>query len=148
MARTDAVHPDPVWRDRADFIIGAKLPEPDRAEQLWARRLGGRRFEICCIPFFLYDVALGDEVETGDDYELVRVVKPSGRYVFRVWFGQSFHPREAVAEHLVEMGALIEWSSANLLAIDAADRGLAQSVADYLHEQAASGLVYETGRSG
>ena len=28
-------------------------------EQLWARRLDEERFEVCCIPFFAYDVALG-----------------------------------------------------------------------------------------
>jgi hypothetical protein len=42
---------------------------------LWARQVGDRRFEICCIPFFLYDVALGDVVETDENYSLVRVVR-------------------------------------------------------------------------
>lgn len=79
----EAVHPDPVWRDRSNFVIGARLPEPGRTEQLWARQLGDRRFELCCIPFFLYDLALGDVVETDDNYDVVRVLKPSGRYVYR-----------------------------------------------------------------
>src|SRR3954453_9406655 len=72
--RVDAVHAAPVWRERADFVIGARLPEEGRAEQLWARRIEGRHFEVCCIPFFLYDVALGDVVETDADYDLERVV--------------------------------------------------------------------------
>jgi hypothetical protein len=80
--RKDAVHSDPVWRERADFIIGAPVPEEGRAEQLWARRLGEPLlFEICCIPFFLYDVALGDVIQTDASYELARIVKPSGRFV-------------------------------------------------------------------
>ena len=37
--RKDAVHSDPVWRERADLIIGARLPGEGRAEQLRARRL-------------------------------------------------------------------------------------------------------------
>jgi hypothetical protein len=45
-------------------MIGAELAEEDRDEQLWARQVGDRRFEICCIPFFVYDMALGDVVET------------------------------------------------------------------------------------
>jgi hypothetical protein len=146
--RKDAVHLAPVWRDRANFVIGAPLPEPGRAEQLWTRQVGDQRFEICCIPFFLFDVALGDIVETDAGYDLVRVVEPSGRFVFRVWFGGSFHPREAVAEELSELGALLEWSSANLLAVDAADADHAQVIADYLAEQQRAGrLMYETGRS-
>ena len=146
--RVDAVHDAPVWRDRADFVIGAPLPEEERAEQLWARQVGDQRFEICCIPFFLYDVALGDVVETDSNYDLARVVERSGRFVFRVWFGKAFHPRQEVADELTELGALLEWSSANLLAVDAAGEANAQRIADYLAEQEGAGrLMFETGRS-
>lgn len=146
--QVDAVHEAPVWRDRSNFVIGAPLPEESRSEQLWSRQVGDQRFEICCIPFFLYDVALGDVVETNANYDVVRVTEPSGRFVFRVWFGEHFHPRQEVAEELEQLGALIEWSSANLLAVDAADEDLAQVIADYLIEAERAGrFVYETGRS-
>ena len=147
--RKDVVHPDPVWRERADFIIGAPLPEEGRAEQLWARRLDEPLlFEICCIPFFLSDVALGDVVQTDASYEFARVVEPSGRFVFRVWFGDSFHPRQEIANQLGEIGALLEWSSTNLIAVDAGDAEQAQDIADFLSEQEdRAHLKYETGRS-
>jgi hypothetical protein len=149
------VHEEPVWRDRANFIVHAELAEADRAkrfEQLWARQLDDQEFEVCCIPFFLYDVALGDVVRTaprGDRrYVVERVVKPSGRYVFRVWFGESFHPRNPIAARLKQLGALIEWSSTNLLAVDVEDGERAQVVADYFHARERKGeLTYETGRS-
>lgn len=149
------VHEQPVWRDRADFIVNAELPEmdlPRRFEQLWTRQLGDDEFEICCIPFFLYDVALGDVVSTsprdGRGYVLERVVRPSGRYVFRIWFGESFHPRESVARELQDLGALVEWSSVNLLAVDAENEKRAQAVADYLDAREKKGeLMFETGRS-
>lgn len=145
---TDAVHPEPVWRDRANFIIGAPLPEEGRAEQLWARQAGDHRFELCCIPFFLYDIALGDVVETDSQYNIERVLEPSGRYVFRVWFGDSYPPREPIAHKLGAAGALLEWSSANLLAVDAADESLAQKIAGILAEEERAGtLTFETGRS-
>jgi len=143
----EAVHPEPVWRDRSNFVIGARLPEPGRTEQLWARQLGERRFEVCCIPFFLYDVALGDVVETDENYDFVRVVRPSGRYVFRVWFGDSTYSKDRVADGLTKLGALLEWSSANLLAVDAADDEQAKAVADFLQDhEDRQHLVYETGR--
>ncbi len=146
--RVDAVHEVPVWRDRANFVIGASLPEEGRAEQLWARQVGDQRFEVCCIPFFLYDVALGDVVETSADYDVTGVVEPSGRFVFRVWFGEAFRPRQEIADELAELGALLEWSSADLLAVDAEDQDHAQEIADYLAEQeSASRLMFETGRS-
>lgn len=140
-------HSAPAWQDRADFIIGAPLPEPDRSEQLWARRLDDLRFEICCIPFFLYDVALGDIVQTNAAYDLQRVIKRSGRSVFRVWLGASLYPREDIERELTDLG-LLERSSANLLAIDAADEQSAIQIATYLHAQEQAGrLTYETGRT-
>jgi len=149
------VHQDPVWREHADFIINAELPEKDRPkrfEQLWTRQLADDRFEVCCIPFFVYDLALGDVVATSPrdsrKYVVDKVVAPSGRYVFRVWFGQSFQPRDEIAGELKALGSLIEWSSRNLLAVDAADGEHAQLVADFLMEREKAGhLVYETGRS-
>jgi hypothetical protein len=149
------VHQDPIWRERANFIINAELAEKDRPrrfEQLWTRQLGDDRFEVCCIPFFVFDVALGDVVATsprdGRKYVLEKVVKPSGRYVFRVWFGQSLQHRDEVAGELEALGLLSEWSSRNLLAVDAADGEHARLVADFLMEREKAGhLVYETGRS-
>lgn len=143
------VHADPVRREDSNFIINAAVPgEADRFEQLWVRQVDEYRFELCCIPFFLYDVALGDVVETDVDYQLSRVVTSSGRFVFRVWFGESFHPRQEIADELVGFGALVEWSSVNLLAVDVADAEQAQQVADYLLARELAGdLVYEAGRS-
>ena len=144
-----AQHSEPVFRERSNFIINAALPGEDgRFEQLWVLQRGDYRFELCCIPFFLYDVALGDVVETDVDYRLSRVVEPSGRFVFRVWFGESFQPRQEIADELAALGALVEWSSVNMFAVDAADEAHAQRIADVLlsHEQAGR-LIYETGRS-
>lgn len=144
---SEITHPSPVWKERADFIIGVQLDDGG-SEQLWARQLDAFRFEICCIPFFAYDLALGDVVETTERFELTRVLEPSGRYVFRVWLGDSNLSGDAVANELVEIGGVVEWSSANLLAIDASSEDLAQRIAKYLHEREHEGqLTYETGRS-
>jgi hypothetical protein len=149
------VHQDPVWRDRSNFIISVELPEKDRPrrfEQLFARQLSEDRFEVCCIPFFVFDIALGDVVGTSPrsdrQYVVEKVAEPSGRYVFRVWFGDSFQPRDEIAEELKALGSLLEWSSLNLLAVDAVNQEHAQLVADLLAEREKTGqLVYETGRS-
>jgi Domain of unknown function (DUF4265) len=151
-AEAFSTHPEPAWGDRANFVINAKLPEEGRFEQLRARQISDDTFELCCIPFFLYDVALGDVVQTepadGRKYVLARVVKPSGHYVFRAYFGRSAHPREEILERLHELGAVTEWSSATLLAIDALDVDHAQQVADFLQARADLGqLMFETGKS-
>lgn len=148
-----SVHEGPVWRDRAGFIVNAALSEEGRFEQLWCRQVSENTFEVCCIPFFLYDVALGDVVETaptgGRRYMLSRVVEPSGRFVFRVHFERSMlRHKDEIAAELVALGALMEWSSSSMLAVDAADADHAQRVADFLLAREELGqLVYETGRS-
>lgn len=148
-----SVHNEPAWRERANFVVNAVLPEPDRYEQLWCRRVGDDEFEVCCIPFFLYDIALGDVVQTspqrGRMYVVSGVKVRSGRYVFRAFFEPSmWGSREGVANGLSELGGLLEWSSASLLAADARDFEHAQQLAGYLFEQQNLGrVVYETGRS-
>jgi len=142
-------HSEPVWRDKSDFVIAAAFGGGGlEVEQLFVRQISDHRFELCCIPFFLYDVALGDVVETDDTYLVREVVEWSGRYVFRVWFGDTGHPREDIANALVELGGLLEWSSVNLLAVDAEDLAKAQKIADYLVIASQEGkLMFETGRS-
>ncbi len=147
----EATHDRPVWRERSNFILATAIESGNTdvvTEQLWGRKIDDRHFELCCIPFFAYDLALGDVVETDENYLVRQVSKPSGRYVFRVWFGQSFHPRDEVASALELHGALLEWSSPNLLAVDARDAAHAQQIADYLQEQEDAGrLMYETGKT-
>ena len=76
------------------------------------------------------------------------MVEQSGRYVFRVWFGESYQPRDEIADAITKLGSLVEWSSVNLLAVDAADAEHAQQIADFLAKREEAGhLVYETGRS-
>ncbi|WP_255513601.1 DUF4265 domain-containing protein [Homoserinibacter sp. GY 40078] len=121
-------------------------------EQLWARQISEVQFELCCIPFFVYDLALGDVVETAAEgprkYVISRVVEPSGRYVFRVWFGESIHPPNEVAGSLHMFGALLEWSSRHLLAVDTRDAAHAQVIADFLADRQTRGnLIYETGKT-
>jgi len=149
----EAVHEAPVWRDRADFIIAAHLGEEDGRnewEQLWAHKISDDRFLLCCIPFFASDLALGDEVETDAAYVIKRVVVPSGHYTFRVWFGESDEPniRDEVADFVRQSACEIEWSSANLAAIDAANNSVAKDVANFLLDHERLGrLIYETGKT-
>lgn len=135
---TESTHDRPAWREQANFVIGANLKEKGRTEQLWARQVGDLQFEICCVPFFLYDLALGDVVETDDSYTFVRVVREAGRAVFRVWFGEFVYSREEIEKGVRELGGLVEWSSGNLMAVDATEGETAARVFEYLqvhHDQ-------------
>jgi len=153
--RKIVVHHEPVWRERSDFIIAAEIEPGDTGkdtEQLWARKTDESHFELCCIPFFTYHLALGDVVRTeprGDrQYVVAEVTRPSGRFVFRVWFGGTTEPREDILNKLESLGGLLEWSSNNLLAVDASDAACAQLVSDYLQVCAAADrLAFEPGKT-
>jgi hypothetical protein len=90
-----------------------------------------------------------------DDHKFVldRVIRPSGRYTFRVWFGGSVvggaaQPREEIVEQVEHLGGLLEWSSRNLLAVDAADETSAKVIAGFLQaREDLQHLTYETGRT-
>lgn len=150
--RQYTAHHEPIWRERANFIVVAPLPEQDRYEQLWCRQLTESTFEVCCIPFFLYDVALGDVVETETTSEgafsVRRVTEHSGRYVFRVLFSDlSAETQAEVQDRVMGLGGAVERGTPKLIAIDAENQRVASRVADYLQTQEADGrLFYETGR--
>lgn len=146
----EAGHPTPAWRERADFVFAARLETRDGRnewEQLWGRKLAPRRFVLCCIPFFVSDLALGDEVETDADFVFQRVIKPGGQVAFRLWFGdQKASVRSGLVKEIETQAPVMEWSSENLLALSVAEAE-AQQLADYLHAREQLGLLrYETGR--
>lgn len=146
----EARHNAPAWQDRANFVIAADIatsPEKREWEQLWVRMISDKRFEICCIPFFAHGLALGDEVEVDDDYVVQRVLVASGHITLRVWFGNSKDSvgRTRVMELIDHEKCEHEWSSLNLLAIDARTSKTAQDIVEVLTALQNEGAVeFET----
>jgi len=84
-----ATHANPVRRPVPSFMLRSSLDDiegEENYEQLWTRRVGEDRFEVCCIPFFAYDLALGDVVraDAGNGYVIRSVEQRSGNGVVRV----------------------------------------------------------------
>lgn len=152
-----STHKHPVLKNKSNFLIFADLSDhklENKWEQLWVKQVDTFKFEICCIPFFVYDLSLGDIVKTkpskNKTYVIEKVIKPSGHYTFRAWFGESNNPRiiEEVLEFINLNNFRLEWSSQNLLAIDTPSKSEAQVLADFLFEKESLGnLEYETGRT-
>src|SRR5688500_17358784 len=85
-----AVHLNPVWRDRAAFIIYCDIREKGQRlkwEQLWCRRVKPTIVELCCIPVFARNLALGDHVSIPErpHYTLQNVIHRSGHATFRMF---------------------------------------------------------------
>lgn len=151
-------HPNPVWRDRADFIIGIWIADfvavgggLPRWEQLWGRRLSDNCFELCCIPCFAPNLTLGDQVETatefGREYAIQRIVKHSGYSSFQIWFSNSNTNNvvREVMEELTNLSCLTEWYSAHALGVSVSNRMTAEDVNSYLLAHSNLGhLEYQT----
>ena len=145
-----ATHENPVWRTKADFVIQASLARfgmPERWEQLWARRVNETTFEICCIPFFTYGIALGDTVttETGRDFEYVvqRVVAKGGHKTARV---AVVDPSAASRLHdeihsKLEGSFAHEWYALGYVAIDVASADQESAITSLFIEYAKRGEV-------
>jgi hypothetical protein len=138
-------HSAPLLRDEANYIFLSNLPDGS-AEQLWGRKDSDSTVELCCIPFFLYNVSLRDIIQLNDEGRMAHVLRSSGRLVARVWFGDKPERAAGTADALTNLGAGLEWSSANLLAVDAPPN-LCDQVMEFLVAGHSSGdFMYENGR--
>jgi hypothetical protein len=143
-------HPHPVWREKANFILMADVEHEGIhpiKEQLWARQISENRFEICCIPFFIYDLALGDEVETGGDQEkrylLQHIVRRSGNQTRWIWFNDSANDevRLRVRDKVAGFGCLMEWCYYGLLAFNVTAGVQPESIEDALKDELLQGYL-------
>ncbi len=144
------IHHHPVWRDRADAIVNAVIEHDkpgDMQESLWVRKLADDRYEICCIPFFIHDLALGDEVETALDEAgkllLRTVVGRSGNQTFWLWFNEPYDRElwDKAYERAAGAGCPVEGYHAGLIAFSAASAGQAALVSEALKEEIDKGLL-------
>lgn len=148
------VHSAPPLIDGAEARVHVATSETDASEreELWARQLSDDEFEIACIPFFTYGLALGDRVRarhTGSVWELEEILAWSGHFTYRVWFKDEAgsEDKRAVERALAGHGAALEWSSANLLAVDAPSEAIAGAVVGELEPREAAGtLAWEAGQ--
>lgn len=154
MADTIATHASPAWRHRSNWIIVVDLAQhgmPGRREQLWAHTDDERVFELCCIPYFTYGLALGDLVSWDTESEAVEVVSPSGRRVIRVAFMDRVDAavaHDGLHGELIGTGCLVEFKGDGYGAIDIETERQAQLVAQLLNPWAEAGRVMWEWASG
>ena len=144
-------HDFPAWRDKSDFIIGVDLSKFGAGdlvswEQIWARKLREDIFEVCCIPFFAYGIALGDHVRTQkegeNDFMIKEVVKKNGHIPYRVWF-ESAEDWGSVIDDVRSFGCFVEsrWEKSRLIAIDAPDEDVRIRLEAYLKGLESAGAI-------
>lgn len=138
----------PVWEHMSDFTISARVDDDPSCmlEQLWAKQTQPYQFQICCIPAFVRNIALGDIVATDKDYLVKEVVLASGRIVFRAWSDNGWLEKREVIDRIVSHGGLIETCTHRLIAIDVDSWDQATSMRSLLDSLEKDGILeYETG---
>jgi hypothetical protein len=146
-----AVHLSPARRDKANFLIfgAVELEGELRWEQLWCLQMSDNTFDLCCVPFFLYDLAIGDVVETkamsGRKFVIARRVKPSGLRTIRAWYSSESlsEDRERGVVELQKCGAIVEWYSERLLSFACTAEDLPHLRAFFEREQREGVLKFE-----
>lgn len=112
--------------DLAPFELGGMV------EQVWLRENEeGGGYEVCCIPFYAYGLALGDVVEKTDSNTVGTLVSKAGHRVLRVFFAApppSADSRSALRVAVESAGLLSEWNVDRHVAIDVPGASAVQPV--------------------
>lgn len=146
------VHHYPIWYEQANFLIAAKInqnyqPAIEQWEQLWVQQLPNDRYKICCIPFFTYGLALGDEVEIDETHVVQRVVTNSGYRIFRVWL-YDIEIRENLLTTVSKLGCLSEAQvpDGKLIAVATNSQWQTEQLLNFLRAKNLVGeLIFEEG---
>lgn len=131
------VHEQPVWRPSESYMAMVDL-EPfgfeNTHEQLWLRSLEDGGYEVCCIPFQVYGLALGDVVEVTRGRFVTQILRNSGRRALRIFFTaprpshRQLDCRGRLRQVLQAKGLLSEWSGERHVAIDIPEAAVADEV--------------------
>jgi hypothetical protein len=143
-----ATHDEPAARARTNYILRLSLAAdglPGRYEQMWTRTDDKVTFELCCIPFFTYNLSLGDVIRKTADGEYEIVSKGGHRTIrfaiqdekYQLEGHESLHASIASAGCLAEFrGHMLGYG-----AIDIVDEDQSETVQALLIPLAEQGLL-------
>ncbi|MFC8827592.1 DUF4265 domain-containing protein [Streptomyces sp. NPDC057137] len=120
----------------------------ERGEQLYCH--GGSRtiegsYEVCCIPFYAYGLALGDVVGRNESGAVDRLISKSSRRVLPVYFAEPrplTDTRSALRRAVESTGLLSEWNGDHQIALDVPDISVMQSIFNCVQEEIESGTAF------
>ncbi|WP_329102767.1 DUF4265 domain-containing protein [Micromonospora sp. NBC_01699] len=94
-------------------------------EQIWLRPLDGKAYEVSCIPFRVYGLALNDVVELDSDGKRITgLLRSSGHRVFRIFLApalsvpESSEVQNSITRAIIDDVLEAEWSGDRHVAID------------------------------
>ncbi|WP_329491960.1 DUF4265 domain-containing protein [Kitasatospora sp. NBC_01246] len=121
------VHEHPVGRAATNYIARADLAPfglDGQAEQLWLKAVNDGSYEVACIPFSTYGIALGDTVLLNDDDYVSEVVGTSQHRTLRLLFTPDLPASDLqlaagrIKTEITAAGLLSEWNGERFVAVD------------------------------
>jgi len=121
------VHEDPVGRAESSYIAQADLAPfglDGQIEQLWLQPETDGTYEVACIPFLTYGLALGDRVRLSPASRVVAVAQRSGHRVLRTLLSPGSDAARLgrsislIKNSTKESRLLSEWHGDRLVAVD------------------------------
>ncbi len=132
------------WIEDADnFVL---VPVDGGVETLPARALGDGTFEICCVPFRVYDIDRGDRVAKSEDDHLLALVEKPGDCGFRFKTDRGEDTIDKIVKTIEAYGCTVEFDpSGAVIGVNApygTDQELVSGILATFEES--EFLVYET----
>ncbi|MGW7529866.1 DUF4265 domain-containing protein [Streptomyces sp. NPDC054783] len=121
------VHEQPVGRAATNYIARADLTPfglDGQVEQLWLKAVNDGSYEVACIPFSTYGIALGDIVVLNDDDYVSEVVRNSRHRTLRLLFTPDLLPADLqkaadeIKAEIIAADLLSEWNGERFVAVD------------------------------
>ncbi|MFD0378918.1 DUF4265 domain-containing protein [Streptomyces sp. NPDC127112] len=121
------VHEQPVARASTNYIARADLAPfglDGQVEQLWLKAVNDGSYEVACIPFSAYGIALGDVVVLNDDDYVIEVVRNSWHRTLRLLFIPDLPPADLqkatdeIKTEIIAADLQSEWNGTRLVAVD------------------------------
>lgn len=139
--------------------VNIRIPLPAETglhgEVMWAKPLGGRRYQLSNIPFHAYNLNLGDIVYAsagaGDRLPVYRFTEVgSGNQTMRVFFPVALDNKErhTFVDQMKRLAASIEWADGQLCALNLPTPVVFDTVFEALLKLEVSGVLgFETTES-
>lgn len=142
-----AIHINPSWRKKANYIFRCILESNSDSleyEQMWGQKIENGNIILCCIPFFVEGLALGDIVKVDENGIFVELLQESGNITIRAWTRRMEESaKRPFVEKMLSLVDDAEMYSDDLTAFSVLGEFSRPALDHLIDSEKALGLVYE-----